>query len=228
LVGSRKNDHAGSLLRWLAGSIETRAPSLASANHFRAAVRFGFLPKRRLDFSRQSLGIPAESQPFRCIRAGSGCAPVVMRFTSRKAESCSARSTVRAPGRDPLLLLTPFAAYTLSHTWYRTIPFDNLRPTCKSRAYWGFEKFRADRVISGSRRCVSQEGSNLLNILMQKEVRAEWVGALASTTKKPPPGKWLRAAALGFEATCTVVGVTAVRTLFSLRATRQGSGTLPC
>jgi hypothetical protein len=171
----------------LAGSIETRAPSLASANQFRAAVRFGFPPKRRLDFSRQSLGIPAESQPFRRIRAGSAYSPVVMWFTSRKGESCSARSTGQAPDRDPLLLLTPFAAYTLSHTWYRTIPFDNLRPSCKSRAYWGFEKFRDDGVISGSGRCVSQEGSNLLNALVQNEVRADSRSALAQATKKPPP-----------------------------------------
>ena len=163
LVGLERERPAGSLLRSGggvnrdAGTLARISRSILGGRPFRLST-----PKpSACDFSRQSLGIPAEAQPFRRIRAGTAMVLTPDAVHRPKGRVKLGReATARAPGQDPLLLFNSLRRYTLSHTRYRTIPFDNLRPSCKSRAYWGFEKFRNNEDTAGNGKCDSPEGSD--------------------------------------------------------------------
>ena len=53
------------------------------------------------------------------------------------------------PGPSPTAPVQLPSPLTRSHTRYRTRPFDNLRLSCKFRAYWGFEKSRNNEDVEG-------------------------------------------------------------------------------
>ncbi len=81
----------------------------------------------------QALSAASEPPPFRC---GPRCCLPAERASQARTE---AQSRLGPSPTAPVQLPSP---PTLSYTRYRTRPFDNLRPSCKFRAYWGFEKSR--------------------------------------------------------------------------------------